>query len=211
MIAFPPLVLDPSKLYAARLRKWGGSRGPALRKAVGFKEDIYAPGSSGWHAIGAARGPEKIGYGLWWHAKADSLAPEAINPIGNDLRVAMAEVEKKRAAIIVPWDAGRTLERHVELMLRGTTRTATSRHLVACAEDFVFYIPGYGPSDKLPDWWAKDVGGAIRACKLGWGGDWRTFKDYPHAELKAAQRSAVSKTALIDLRRDYERFFPKAA
>ena len=147
-MTFPPLAIDRSKPYADRLRIWAGSRGPALRKAVGFKEDKYAPGSSGWHAIGAARGPEKLGYGLWWQAKVDSLAPEAINPLGNDLRVALAPIERARGCVLVPWDAGRVLERHVELLLRGTSWTITSRHLVGVALDIVLYVPGYGPSEK---------------------------------------------------------------
>lgn len=206
-MTFPPLALDPSKPFAARLRIWAGSRGPALRKAVNFKEDLYAPGSSGWHAAGAARAPEKVGYGLWWQAKGDSLAPAAVNPLGNDLRVAIAEVETKHDCVLVPWDAGRTLERHVELMLRGTTRTATSRHLVGCAKDLILYIPGYGPAEKLPSWWKKDVGGAIKACGLVWGGGWTTFKDYPHAELKPANLPLPAKAALAELKKDYARYF----
>ena len=206
-MTFPPLAFDPSKPFPARLRIWAGSRGPVLRWAVNFKEDRYAPGSSGWHAIGAQRAPEKVGYGPWWQAKVDSLAPAATNPLGNDLRVALADVEKKRGVVLVPWDAGRTLERHAELMLRGTTRTVTSRHLVGCAQDIVLYVPGYGPAEKEPAWWKKGVGGAIRACGLVWGGNWATFKDYPHAEMKQAALPKIAADALVALKADYARYF----
>jgi len=81
----------------------------------------------------------------------------------------------------------RTVERQKELFKAGKSQTMKSRHIIGEAVDLVAYVNG-----KV-DWtWkyyeqiavamkqaAKELGIAIE-----WGGDWKTFKDGVHFQLK---------------------------
>ncbi len=81
----------------------------------------------------------------------------------------------------------RTLARQKELMKAGATRTMNSRHLTGHAVDVAPYING-----KIRwDWplyiqLAKIIkkAAADEEVILQWGGDWVTFVDGPHFELK---------------------------
>lgn len=50
----------------------------------------------------------------------------------------------------------------------------------ARAVDFAVLDGGKAVWDEAPFW---PLGALARECGLVWGGDWTTFKDYPHVEL----------------------------
>lgn len=81
----------------------------------------------------------------------------------------------------------RTLERQKQLFEKGATRTMNSKHLVGKAVDVVPTLDGVIRWDwplyhKLAKWIKQAA--LDEGVNLQWGGDWRTFKDGPHWELK---------------------------
>lgn len=82
----------------------------------------------------------------------------------------------------------RTMERQVELMKAGASRTLRSRHLgpVAHAVDLGVLVNGKVRWDwPLYDKLATVVKAAASnlMIPLEWGGDWESFKDGPHYQL----------------------------
>lgn len=91
---------------------------------------------------------------------------------------------------VLPDGGVRTPERQAELVKKGASKTLISKHLPQ--------KDGYGHAIDLapyPVEWAnikrfKDLGALMKraAKELGieieWGGDWKSFKDYPHYQLK---------------------------
>lgn len=81
----------------------------------------------------------------------------------------------------------RTKERQRKLVASGASRTMKSRHLTGHAVDLGAYVDG----EVRWDWpLYYEIAAAMKraACELGvqmvWGGDWTTFKDGPHFQLK---------------------------
>jgi peptidoglycan L-alanyl-D-glutamate endopeptidase CwlK len=82
----------------------------------------------------------------------------------------------------------RTLERQKYLLKKGATRTLKSKHLTGDAVDLAPVINGqvswdwqyFFPIETAMKEAAKELDVPIQ-----WGGDWKTFKDGPHWELKA--------------------------
>ena len=81
----------------------------------------------------------------------------------------------------------RTLERQKELFAQKKSKTLNSKHLIGRAVDFIVYDSGEltwesmfykSVADK-----AKEVANKLN-IPIIWGGDWATFKDYDHLELK---------------------------
>ena len=108
---------------------------------------------------------------------------------GVDLRlVKVAEIALQRS----PFDFGiteglRTAERQKQLVAEGKSQTLRSRHLLGRAIDFVVYINGK-PNWDLDNYQKvaqvfKQVA-AEEGIEIEWGGDWKTFKDGPHIQLK---------------------------
>jgi peptidoglycan L-alanyl-D-glutamate endopeptidase CwlK len=103
----------------------------------------------------------------------------------------------KRAAEIMPGgfiitEGMRTKERQRILFAKGLSKTMNSRHLVGLAVDFAPLIDTDGDGDREVTWKTPAFLPVIKAMKqaateLGVpivsGGDWKTFKDYPHIEL----------------------------
>ena len=89
------------------------------------------------------------------------------------------------------FETGRSLERQKYIMSKGYTRTLKSRHLInldnkelSTAVDFVYYDNHGWSWDYLKHAMDYDNLGKIgQRLGLEWGGDWRTFKDYPHFQL----------------------------
>lgn len=81
----------------------------------------------------------------------------------------------------------RTLERQQYLLKKGATRTLKSKHLTGDAVDLAPVIDGqvswdwqyFFPIEKAMKQASKELDVAIE-----WGGDWKTFKDGPHWQLK---------------------------
>lgn len=81
----------------------------------------------------------------------------------------------------------RTLERQQYLLKKGATRTLKSKHLTGDAVDLAPVIDGqvswdwqyFFPIEIAMKQAAKELDVGIE-----WGGDWKTFKDGPHWQLK---------------------------
>jgi len=81
----------------------------------------------------------------------------------------------------------RTKERQAALLKAGASRTMNSKHLTGRAVDLAAVVDG----EVRWDWplyhklakTMKDAANAL-GVQIVWGGDWRTFKDGPHFELK---------------------------
>ena len=81
----------------------------------------------------------------------------------------------------------RTKERQAELLKAGATRTMNSKHIVGKAVDLAAVVDGQVRWDwplysKLAT--AMKRAAEILNVKIEWGGDWVTFKDGPHFQLK---------------------------
>ena len=81
----------------------------------------------------------------------------------------------------------RTKERQAELLKAGATRTMNSKHIVGKAVDLAAVVSGQVRWDwplysKLAT--AMKRAAEILNVKIEWGGDWVTFKDGPHFQLK---------------------------
>lgn len=103
----------------------------------------------------------------------------------------------RRAAEIMPGgfiltEGLRSKERQRELFAKGLSKTMNSRHLVGLAVDFAPLIDADGDGKKEVTWKTQAFLPVIKAFKqaatelniaVDYGAEWRTFKDYPHAEL----------------------------
>lgn len=83
----------------------------------------------------------------------------------------------------------RTLARQKELVAQGASQTLNSRHLKGFAVDLLPIDPATGKGTY--DWkFYHPLGDAIKAAakeldiEVDWGGDWKSFKDGPHFELR---------------------------
>ncbi len=81
----------------------------------------------------------------------------------------------------------RTLERQKQLFKSGATTTLQSRHLTGHAVDLVAYVDG----EVRWDWpLYHKIADAMKAAADGlnipikWGGDWKSFPDGPHFQLR---------------------------
>jgi peptidoglycan L-alanyl-D-glutamate endopeptidase CwlK len=81
----------------------------------------------------------------------------------------------------------RTVERQTQLVKQGASRTMNSKHLRGKAVDLAPIVDGkvrwdwplfYPMADAM-----KKAALELKV-PLQWGGDWRTFKDGPHFEIK---------------------------
>ena len=80
----------------------------------------------------------------------------------------------------------RTVERQRQLVAKGASQTMNSRHITGHAVDLAATVDG----EVRWDWplyhrLATAMKEAARqlGIRMGWGGDWRSFKDGPHFEL----------------------------
>ena len=83
----------------------------------------------------------------------------------------------------------RTLERQVYLRKRGRSKTMKSQHLLGRAVDLVPYPVDWEDKDafcKVAD--AMKKAAAELGIEIEWGGDWATFIDMPHFQLKPKGR-----------------------
>jgi peptidoglycan L-alanyl-D-glutamate endopeptidase CwlK len=127
--------------------------------------------------------------------RLDARSERALVGVHPDL-VAVA----RRAGEIMPGgftltEGMRSKERQRQLFAKGLSKTMNSRHLYGLAVDFAPLIDTDGDGDKEVTWKTPAFLPVIKAFKraaseLGVpivsGGDWKTFKDYPHIELSRA-------------------------
>jgi peptidoglycan L-alanyl-D-glutamate endopeptidase CwlK len=97
----------------------------------------------------------------------------------------------KRAAELMPGgfiitEGMRTKERQRILFAKGLSKTMNSRHLVGLAVDFAPLIDGevtWKTPAFLPVIKAFKTASADLKIPIVSGGDWKTFRDFPHIEL----------------------------
>lgn len=88
----------------------------------------------------------------------------------------------------------RTVERQRELVRVGASKTMNSRHITGHAIDFYAWVDtdkdGKVEFEEMSaPLLMKQIATSIKAAAIAlgveveWGGDWRTFKDYPHVQL----------------------------
>lgn len=86
----------------------------------------------------------------------------------------------------------RTAERQIEMVNQGKSKTLKSKHLIQ-KDGFAHAVDLYPLTDdrKRIDWaalsvLAKDIKESAKMLgyDITWGGDWTSFKDQPHYELK---------------------------
>ena len=81
-------------------------------------------------------------------------------------------------------DGLRTLEEQRYFYTTGKSRTLASKHLKGLAVDVVPIPVSWEPEAFYPIAEAMKKSSDILDIPIVWGGDWKTFKDYPHFELK---------------------------
>lgn len=100
----------------------------------------------------------------------------------------------RKAALIMPDTLGfvvteglRTQQRQAELVKAGASKTMNSRHLTGHAVDLAATVGG----EVRWDWpLYRTLADAMKAAAeeekvdVVWGGDWLTFRDGPHFELR---------------------------
>lgn len=112
-----------------------------------------------------------------------------------NLRGVHADLVKvvRRAAEISPVaftviEGLRTVERQKQLVAQGASKTMRSRHLTGHAVDLAPHRPDGQIAFDWPLYYKIAPAMKQAAEELGvpldWGGDWRTFKDGPHFELR---------------------------
>ncbi len=74
---------------------------------------------------------------------------------------------------------GRTKPGRIVTKVRGSSYS--SQHQWGVAVDFFYNKKGQAYSNMK---FFREVGAYAKKLGLGWGGDWRSFKDYPHLYLK---------------------------
>ena len=84
----------------------------------------------------------------------------------------------------------RTMEKQIELVRAGASRTTRSRHLTGHAIDVAAWVAGGVRWDwPLYEELSKAFKQAAAELKVPivWGGDWKSFKDGPHYELSRTE------------------------
>ena len=81
-------------------------------------------------------------------------------------------------------DGLRTIEEQRDYFNNGFSKTMRSKHLDGLAVDVVPIPVTWEPEAFYPIAEAMFKAADILDTPIVWGGDWRTFKDYPHFELK---------------------------
>ena len=81
-------------------------------------------------------------------------------------------------------DGLRTIEEQRDYFNNGFSKTMRSKHLDGLAVDVVPIPVTWEPEAFYPIAEAMKQAADILDTPIVWGGDWRTFKDYPHFELK---------------------------
>ncbi len=125
----------------------------------------------------------------WSDRSLKSLA--GIHP---DLRRVLDRALQESPIDFVITEGLRTLERQKEMVRIGASTTMKSRHLTGHAVDFYAKVDINADgkvafTEMTNPRLMRKIADAIKAAAQAenvpvvWGGDWRTFKDFPHIEL----------------------------
>ena len=103
----------------------------------------------------------------------------------------LVNVVKRAAALseveFIVTEGLRTPERQAQLVKAGASRTMKSKHIVGRAVDLAAFVDGKVRWDwplyhKIAE--AMKRAAEILNVRIQWGGDWISFRDGPHFELK---------------------------
>lgn len=192
-----------------QVTKWAAQYGPELRQRLGVQLDPREPGTDSWRARGGSVAPEREegGVGAWNLARLDNLHASCRERMRGFV-VAANELAYTRGAVVCVWDGLRSLERQAVLLARGASRTISSRHLVGLGIDLILYVPGEGPSWKLPRWYAEEIGSLGEQRGLYWGQHFPSFPDTVHFELPRAEWPTDLRDVLADVKQSYRAMVP---
>lgn len=90
-----------------------------------------------------------------------------------------------------------------QLVAQGRSQTRNSNHLAGNAIDLIPIVDGKPNPDAKPEHYAevsramKQAAGEL-GVDVGWGGDWKNFKDDAHFELPRGSQPTGNKYALVD-------------
>lgn len=90
----------------------------------------------------------------------------------------------------------RTIEQQKLNVAKGVSKTLKSRHIPDTNKSGLCEAIDIAPCNPIIDWkdierfkllskHIKQIANALK-IPITWGGDWKTFKDYPHYELKSS-------------------------
>lgn len=174
-----------------------GSSNKKVRTAVIEKTSKAAAAVTEKAAEAVAAVKKAINFMQWTQSqKLDSLRPDFRSKVERVL--ARLKAKGYSPKIDFGW---RSVEFQQELLKKGTTKTSFSWHNVtdekgnpsALAADIIETKPNW--NTKNPFW--KDLGIAAKAEGLIWGGDWTSFKDYPHVQLYSDTQLASYKAKTL--------------
>lgn len=125
--------------------------------------------------------------------------------------LALVELSYKAGVEIRITQGLRTIAEQNELYAQGRTKPGSivtnarggySFHNFSLAIDFVLMRGGYdmkydGDSDGIADW--VEVVTIAKSLGFDWGGDWKSFKDYPHFEMTFGLTTAQLRTGRTPL------------
>lgn len=187
-----------------RATLWATREGPKLRQRLGVQLDPREPGTDSWRQRGASLAPEREegGVGAWNLARLDNLHASCRERMRGFV-VAANEIAYQRGAVVCVWDGLRSLERQVVLLARGASRTISSRHLVGLGIDLILYVPGEGPSWKLPPWYPEHIGPLGLRAGLFWGRNFPGFTDTVHFELPRTEWPEDLRSVLAEVKDSY--------
>lgn len=88
---------------------------------------------------------------------------------------------------VIVTEGKRTLAKQTKLVAAGASRTLKSKHLTGRAIDVAIRVRGTGVRWDWPLYrdFARHMKDAAKGkLPIVWGGDWKSFKDGPHYEIK---------------------------
>ena len=111
-----------------------------------------------------------------------------INLLVGPLKIIIPEINADITKHNFPFaffEGWRSPERQKELVAQGNSKTLDSPHLKGCAVDYVLLFNTWSWDYKNFSYWWESFGKFVSLkYDLEWGGNWTTFKDYPHFQLK---------------------------
>ena len=118
--------------------------------------------------------------------KLNERSLKALQGVHPDLVKVVQQAAKITTVDFIITEGLRTLERQKMLVAKGFSKTMKSRHLTGHAIDFAPLIDGevtWKTPAFLPVIDAFKAAAKIMKIPIESGGDWTTFKDYPHIQL----------------------------
>lgn len=185
------------------VEEWASDRGRQIRDFFQITVGTLAP-------FGPVS-PKTLSADEWNRQKLASLHPAFRPRFEAFLRDAQA-IARANGRELLAWQTTRPVEKQLEYVRRGNSKTIASRHLFGLAVDLALrdaVTGGYdGPCEdcktkKWPDWYKRDVVAAAKRQRFVWGGDWKGFEDTPHFEVPEAEWPQNVKVAAAALRADF--------